>query len=53
VWWLLVGVFFGVPLLIGAVAQVQKRRHPPLERSTEPDDFINDDHPYTPYSNWR
>lgn len=53
VWWLLVCTFLGVPFLIGVVAQTKKRRHPPLERSTEPDDFLSDDHPHFPYSNWR
>jgi hypothetical protein len=30
VWWLLVGGFFVIPLLIGAVSQVQKRRNRPF-----------------------
>lgn len=44
--WVLVAIFFGVPLSIGLVGAIQKRRHPSLERSSEPDDFVNDAHPY-------
>lgn len=50
-WWLLV-IFFGFPLLIGAVAQIQKRRHPALDVSKDPDDFLNDAHPFIPSSPW-
>jgi hypothetical protein len=51
-WWVIVGIFFGVPLIIGAIAQIQKSRRPPSARSNDPDDFLNDAHPITPSSPW-
>jgi len=44
-WWLIVGLFFGVSLMIAAVAQVQKRRHPPFDPIQAPDDFPTSDDP--------
>jgi hypothetical protein len=51
-WWVIVCIFFGVPLIIGAIAQIQKSRRASLARSNEPDDFLNDAHPITPSSPW-
>jgi hypothetical protein len=45
-WWILLGIFFGVPLIIGAIAAIQRRRHPPLETTRASSDFPNDDNPW-------
>jgi hypothetical protein len=49
--WLILGGF-ALVLLLGAVAQFSVRRHPRSGRFSEPDDFLNDDHPFAPSSSF-